>query len=429
MSRIKFCFFLTAALFTVISAEAQITLDYCLDRARENYPLIKKFDLVNRSEKILLSDINKGWLPRIGLFAQGTAQNSVSAFPDALKAMLDKTGTSVAGMSKLQYKAGIELNQTIWDGGYSKYQRAIERATGAQAKAVLEVEIYPIRDRVENIYFSILLLEEQMDKMQSTVSLLESNHSRIGSMVAAGIATHSDADMIEAQILTMLQQLTEAKSAYRSYRQVLELFINEDLGDKSLVRPVIQMPGDSTSARPELALFDRQIELNNERSKAINASQIPRIGFFAQVYYGNPGLNMFQSMMKRDLSFNAMAGVKVTWNIDAFYSGNTSRKRLVTASDMINSDRDRFLFDNALKSTREYGKIEGLRKIIEEDNRIVELRGNVRRAAESQLNHGIIDTTALLAKITDENNAILNHAFHEIQLLQTICQLKNTLNR
>ena len=64
-----------------------------------------------------------------------------------------------------------------------------------------------------------------------------------------------------------------------------------------------------------------------------------------------------------------------------------------------------------------------------DDSRIVELRTNVRRAAESQLTNGVIDTTDLLGKLTDENRARLDASYHRIQLLQHIYQLKHTVNQ
>ena len=189
------------------------------------------------------------------------------------------------------------------------------------------------------------------------------------------------------------------------------------------------MPENNESARPELSLFDQQTALNVAREKAIDASIMPRAGFFTQAYYGYPGFNYFESMSNRNLSFNIMAGVKVSWNVDALYTRNINKKKLSLNSKMIEVERDNFLFNSDLQSTREKSEIEGMRAIMKEDSRIVELRRNVRRSAESQLNNGVIDATALLTKINDENQAKLNAAYHRIQLAQNIYKLKNTLNQ
>ena len=416
-------------LTVTMTGYADVTLDYCLQRAEENYPEIKKYGLLERTSELSLEEINRGWWPRLGVSAQANVQNIVPAFPDILRNMLAQNGFELKGMGKLQYKAAAELNQTIWDGGASKAQRAIERASLGESKAALDVELYAIRGQVESIYFGILLLQEQTKQTESTLELLSSNLQRIESMVRNGTAMQSDADMVEAQRLTLKQTLAEARNAMKGYRDVLSVYIGEDLKGSNLICPDAEMPEYRDSKRPELALFDRKIDSNAARLKAIDASVMPHIGFFTQAYYGYPGYNYFEGMTNRNLSFNIMAGVRVSWNVESLYTKDTKRRKLTLNSDMVNADREKFLFNSRLQSARENREIEAIRDVMKEDSRIVELRQNVRRSAESQLRNGIIDATALLSKINDENQARLNSAYHNIQLIQNIYKLKNTLNQ
>ncbi|MDE5836089.1 MAG: TolC family protein [Paramuribaculum sp.] len=416
-------------IYVNISGVANITLDYCLQRAEENYPVIKKYGLLETYSELNLSDINRGWLPRIGFTAQGNVQNIVPAFPTALTDILSHTGFNIKGMSKLQYKIAAELNQTVWDGGASKSNREIERASSAESKAAIDVELYAVRSQVENLFFGILLIQEQLKQTESTLNLLSANLQRLQSMVKNGTAMQSDADMVEAQYLTLKQNIAEATSAIIGYKNVLAIYIGEEIHNKEFICPDASIPESMESARPELNLFERRIELNQAREKAIQASLMPRIGFFTQAYYGYPGYNYFESMINRNLSFNILAGIRVSWNIEPLYTKNINRKKLLLSSEMINADRDIFLFNSQLQSSRENSEINGLREVIKEDGRIVELRRNVRLSAESQLKNGIIDATALLSKINDENQANLNSAYHQIQLIQNIYKLKNTLNR
>ena len=156
---------------------------------------------------------------------------------------------------------------------------------------------------------------------------------------------------------------------------------------------------------------------------------MPKIGLFAQAYYGYPGLNYFQSMMNRDLSFNIIGGIKLSWNLDALYTSGNSRKRLELARRNVASDRETFELNTRIQTSAEMADIRGLQEAMERDSQIIELRSNVRRAAESQLTNGVIDTTALLTKLTDENQAQLTARYHQIQLLQRIYKLRNTLNQ
>ena len=419
------------ALLLIIAASlhAQVTLERCVELARENYPLIQKYDLIAQTREIDLSDINKGWLPQIDVYGQGTVQNVVPSFPDALADMMSRTGVDMSGLGKLQYKVGIDLNQTIWDGGVSKSRREIARADNAASKAALDIQLYAIRERVENLFFGVLLIDEQIKQTQSTQALLQSNLDRLRAMKSNGTAMQSDIDMVEAQYLVISQQLIQAQSNSQSYRRMLGIFTGMDMSGLQLEKPEAKMPDNQTPNRPEMSMFDAQAMANTARMGNITSSLMPKIGLFAQAYYGYPGFDYFKSMMNRNLSFNVLAGVKVSWNIGSFYTKKNSERRLQLAAETIAADRDVFLFNTSLQTQSQADRISELRDIMNEDSRIVELRSNVRKAAESQLENGVIDATALLTKITDENQARLTSSYQEIQLIQSIYQLKYTLNR
>lgn len=420
---------LLAAMLMPVHGNAAITLEECLDKARENYPLVAKYGLVEHTASIELSDINKSWLPRVGVYAQATAQNKVPGLPDALQNVLAQMGQESRGIGLVQYKAGVDVTQTVWDGGASRTQRAVERARTHESQAALDVEMYAVRERVMNLFFGILLFDEQIARTENTVTLLRASRTLMESMLKGGVAMQSDVDMLEAQELSLLQQVTSARNAAKGYRDMLSLYVGENLDSEELVRPHAEMPADLESRRPELELFRARNLVSDARVAAVNSSVMPKIGLFAQAYYGYPGFNYFDSMINRNLSFNILAGVKVSWSIDTFYTRDNSRRRLALAAESTDADREVFLFNNRLQATSQVDAIEGLRAVMADDNRIVELRTSVRRAAESQLANGVIDATALLAKITDENQARLTASYHEIELLQAIFQLKNTLNR
>lgn len=428
MTRRNISAFLLAGCCAVYSY-AGVTVEQCVEAARDNYPLIQKYDILNQSRQLDLSDINKSWLPQIGVYAQGTAQNAVPSFPDGLSHMLEQIGTEMSGLGKLQYKIGVDFSQTIWDGGSSKASRAIAESENASRVAALDTELYAVRQRVENLFFGILLIEEQIKQAELTKKLLERNLEKLKAMKAHGAAMQSDMDMVEAQMLTVSQQVIQAKSQAQSYRKLLGLYTGRSVEGENLVKPELEIPAALTSNRPEMNLFEARIKANDARLGSIKASLMPRIGFFAQAYYGYPGFNYFKSMLNRDMSFNIMAGVKISWNIGSFYTKGNNELKLRLANNDIAADRDLFLFNTGLQIESQTEQISELRDIMKDDARIVSLRQNVRAAAESQLNNGVIDATALLTKITDENLARINSTYHEIQLLQSIYQLKYILNR
>lgn len=408
---------------------AGVTLDQCVEKAIENYPLTKRYALTLQSGRLDLSNIDKDWLPKINAYAQATIQNNVPELPTALTSMLAATDFDIPGLRKDQYKIGIDLNQTIWDGGVSAAQRRLAESSTEKALLANEVELYAVKERVEALFFGILLTDEQIKQTDLTIGLLENNLKKLKSLHANGAAMQSDVDAVEAQLLSTRQNRSKLQSAAQSQRSMLELYTHIPLNGETLICPSANEPSTFEPDRPELRMLDANLAEIESRQRLLNTSTMPRIGFFAQTFYGYPGYDYFKSMTSRDWTINAIAGIKLSWTIDSFYTRKNDRAKLAIAANETELNRDVFLFNTNLQATSQSTEIENLKALIADDSRITELRTSVRKAAESQLANGVIDTTALLDKITAEASAELNAAYHRIELIQTIYKLKHTLNR
>ena len=420
---------LCGCLLAGLSAGAQVTLDECRRLAREHYPEIRQYDLVRRTEEYTLSNARRAWLPQLSLAAQATWQTEVPSFPNALAGMLVQQGIDMPGMNKDQYKAALELNQTLWDGGKSEADKRIARAEAAEQARSADVDLYALQGRVDNLFFGILLLDERIAQTRLTLDLLRSNLEKVRALQRNGVAMQSDADAVEAELLTVNQQLTQVTASRDSYRRMLEIFTGRPLDGERLERPDASEPRSMESSRPELALFDATADKLTAQERLVKAATRPRFGLFAQGYYGYPGMDYFQSMMSPDWSWNAMAGVKMSWNFGAYYTRKNSLAKLRTAKEQVEVQREIFLFNTRLQTAEESGDIARLRKALADDDRIVALRRSVREAAESKLRNGVIDTDDLLRKITDEAAAATARSAREIELLKTIYELKHTINR
>ena len=416
---------LAAASMTTLHGQ---TLDECRRLAREHYPEIRQYDLIALTEQYDLSNAARAWIPQVTLSGQASWQSDTPTFPGALGEILASRGMQMEGIRQEQYRAAIDVSQTIWDGGHTRAAKEMARAEAAEERQRTEVDLYALQSRVDDLYFGILLLDERLTQTTAQISLLESNLARMRSCVANGLATQSDANAIEAELLTVRQTREQIETSRASYGRMLELFIGQPLAAEGLERPAEPALGDG-SQRPELALFEARDQRIDVQHQALNSALMPRFSAFAQGYYGYPGLDMFQSMRSSEGNLNALVGVRMSWNIGAFYTRRNDLGKLRTARQQIGIQRDIFHFNTRLQTTREEGEIARLRKAVASDSRIVELRRAVRMAAESQLENGVIDTTDLLRKITDETTAMLNRSTHEIELLQALYQLKHTLNQ
>ena len=414
----------TLCLSPVFSLSAQ-TLEECHRAAEQNYPLIRQYDLIEKTTKLTVSNIQKGWLPQISASAQATYQSDVASFPDQLLGMYQQLGIDMKGLKKDQYRVGIDISQTIIDGGAISSQKAIVREQGNVQAAQTEVNLYHIRKRVNEMYFSLLMLDNQIQLNKDLQELLLGNEKKLASMVKMGTAAESDLQNVKAERLNVVQQMTNLDSQRRSLQTMLSLFCNMEV--KTVQKPTIT-ESSSVNRRPEIRLFDAQLSLANAQEKALNAALMPRLGVFAQGFYGYPGYNMFEDMMSHNWSWNGLIGARLTWNIGALYTRHNDKAKIQLQRDMTETIREEFLFNNRLEQIQQNESISRYKKLMADDEEVISLRSAVRKAAESKLSHGIIDVNDLVREINQENAAKVQQSMHEIQMLKEIYDNKYTMN-
>ncbi|MCD7794752.1 MAG: TolC family protein, partial [Alistipes sp.] len=322
---------LCCCIFATLGARAQLTLDECRRLAREHYPEIRQYDLIRQTVEYTLSNARRAYLPQLSLTAQATWQTAVTDFPDALKNMLTQQGIAIPGLNKDQYKVMLELNQTIWDGGKSSADKQLAHAESAEQQRSTDVDLYALEGRVDDLYFGILLLDERIGQTRLTLELLRSNLDKVRALQRNGVAMQSDADAVEAEMLSVNQQLTQVEASRDSYRRMLAVFIGRELDNERLLRPDAAEPAAAEPNRPELALFDAKIDKFAAQESLVKSSTRPRFGLFAQGYYGYPGLNFMQDMLSSDWSWNAVVGVRMSWNFGGYYTRRNSLGKLRTA--------------------------------------------------------------------------------------------------
>lgn len=417
MKRLILSWLIALCPICLLSAQS---LEECRRLAREHYPAIRQYDLISQSEKYNLSNAAKAWLPQLSLSAQATWQSEVSEFPEAFNYLLESQGQSIPGMQHDQYKLAVEVRQNIWDGGQYEANRSTVTAEADEQRRRTDIDLYELSTRVEDIYFGILLLDENIAQTQALVTLLESNLSHVRAFVRNGAALQSDADAVEAELLSARQSLRRIESSRAGYRRMLELFIGQPLSSGGLQRPDEPALDACTFKRPELSLLDAQDLKLDARMMSVKASVMPRIGAFAQGYYGYPGLNMFQSMTSTEWSPGVVVGLSLSWNLSSLYTRRDRLAELSVARRQIELQRDMFLFNMHLQQIQDDAEIGRLRETVSDDARIVELRRSVRLSAESKFDNGVIGTSELLQKISEETEAQLSLSSHEIELLRTL---------
>ena len=426
-----------AQVLSTNSAQAQ-TLEECLQAAERNYPLIQQYGLIEKTTELTVANIQKGWLPQISASAQATLQSDVTAFPDQIQKVYQQMGVDMQGLRKDQYRIGIDIQQTVFDGGAIRSQKAIAREQGKVQAAQNEVNLYNVRKRVNEMYFGLLLIDEKMVLNKDLQELLAQSEKKLASMVKSGTAAESDYQNVKAERLNVAQQMTGLEAQRNALARMLSAFCGievkapeKPVPSVAVVQPLgsaASLVEEQTGQRPELRAIDAQLRLVDAQEKALNAALMPKLGVFAQGYYGYPGYNMFEDMMSHKWSLNGMIGARLTWNIGALYTRKNDKAKLNVQRSMYNVQRETFLFNNHLEQIQQNENILRYKKLMADDEEIISLRSSIRKAAESKLSHGIIDVNDLVKEINNENAARVQQTVHEIEMLKEFYDLRYTTN-
>ena len=417
----------TLLLFSAAPCMAQ-SLEECQHAAERNYPLIQQNDLISRTTELTVANIQKGWLPQLSASAQATYQSDVVSWPEQVKTIYSSMGIDMKGLRKDQYKIGIDVSQTVYDGGAISSQKEIARRQGVVDAAQTEVTMYQVRRRVNEMYFGLLLLDEQIRLNADLQTVLESNERKLKAMYERGTAAESDYLSVKAERLNVRQQAGNLQSQRRSLAAVLSAFCGIEVTKVEMPKGDATVAQQQTGQRPELRAIDAQISLADAKERLLKASLMPKLSVFASGFYGYPGYNMFEDMMKRDWSLNGMIGARLSWNIGALYTHKNDKAKIQLQRDMAETSRKVFLFNNNLEQMEQNEAIARYRSLMKDDEEIISLRSSVRKAAESKLAHGIIDVNDLVKEINAENTARVQQTVHEIEMLKEIYELKFPTN-
>lgn len=401
------------------SAYSQLTVESCWKKAAQHYPLSAQLQLINNNGRLDNTNANLRYLPQVSISGKGTAQTEVMQLPVNIP--------GIDEISKFQYSGVIEVNQIIWDGGATRSQKRISAASSKVEKSKLVVDLYTLNERINRLFFGILLTEEQLKQNSIFQDELQTNYRRYLSLVQNGLASQSDLDLIKVEQLNADRQRIELSSALRTYREILSEMIGEPLpGNVTLVKPdYSNFSTDNKSIqRPEIALFDAQSDLLLSQKNALISGIRPRLNLFGQGLLGYPGINQFQN----EYSDWLVAGVRLGWELGGFYSLRNNYAKIENNIGRLKKEKETFLFNTKLQIMQQKNEIDKYKELIKMDDEIIALRNDVKNASEARVENGTISVTDLIKDINAVNLAIQEKSLHEIQLLISIYNLKNSIN-
>ncbi len=384
-----------------------LTIEDCYQLAKENYPLVKQRELITKSKEFSIQNIANGLLPQINFMGQATYQSAVTKIP------IKVPGMDVPELSKDQYKVYGEVTQSIYDGGLIKEQKKLQEANSAVEEQKLEVDLYTLKERINQLFFGALLVNEQVQQNDLLKKNIEAGLNKTKAAIEYGTALKSSADVLKAELLNADQHAIELQASHKAYLKMLGLFINQSLDENvELVKPKSK-PILQEIQRPELLLFNCQQKAYDAQKNIISAKNRPKLGLFFQGGIGRPGLNF----LSNSLDPYYIGGIRLNWSLSGLYNAKNDKALLENNRKNIDIQRETFLFNTNLSLNQETEEINKLKALLHSDDDIIVLRTNVKNTALGQLENGVITSNDYVREVDAEDMARQNKSLHEIQLL------------
>lgn len=394
-------------MFNGMGQVTSIALDDCQELAMQNYPTVKSYELIKQSGEFSVSNAKSGFLPAISINGQYTYQSDVTKLP------IELPNIAIPEISKDQYKVYGEVSQVLYDGGATRNKKDAAIAQSAIEEESLTTELYNIRERVNEIYFGILLLDRQIEQNKLMKQDIKAGLEKIEAAYANGTVLKSNVDAVKAEIVKAGQREIELTAARRSYMKMLSMYVNMELDDKTELQVPPQISINDKIVRPELDLFDARMHGIEVQTSLISSKNLPRLNVFIQGGYGSPALNM----LNPDADTWYLAGVRFSYPLNGFYTMKKEKLINKISKKNISLQKDAFIFNTHLQTERQKIEVAKMQDLIKTDEEIVELRKSVKESSLVQLENGVITSSDYIREVIALDQAVQSRLLHEIQLL------------
>lgn len=395
---------------------AKLTIEQANSLARENYPLIKKKKLLLQTAQLNMDNFSKGFLPQFSVEGQATYQSVVTQID------IPMSGFDIPSPGKSQYKILLDVSQLIYDGGAIKLQKELQHLQSETNLQKIEVELYQLRMRINQLYFGVLYLTAQEKQANLLVSDIQIGIKKVAAQVKNGVALQSGLNILKAALLKAGQRKIELEATKKGMLHMLELFtganfasdvfLKKPLGSFVKLAPIIN--------RQELLLFDKKEAMLSLQSKMVNAKKQPKMQFFFRGGYGRPTLNF----LANKFDFYYLGGIRFNWLLNGLYTSKNNHELLEIKKRNVDVDKETFLLNTRAQLKGQEATIDKLKLLIKSDEEIIILRESVKQTAQVQLKNGVIMVDDYMRAINAEDQARQAFSTHNLQLLQAIIEYK-----
>ncbi len=392
----------------------RLSLEECYQLAKANYPAVKKMDLIAKTAGYDIRNANKRLLPQVSFSGQATYQSQVIDYGGLLGSNVSSMGIHPPVLSKDQYKIQGEISQILYDGGSIRHQKELVAAGSELQDQNLETSLYTLNSRINNIFFSVLLMDAQLKQNELNKATLQTQIQKTGAALENGVAFRSNVDELKAEIVNIEMAGTEYRSNRAAYLKMLSLFTGTELTEATQLVIPETAALETGINRPELRAFDLQNAIYDIQKKDLKSGYLPQVSAFFQGAYGKPTLNILENKFGPWY----ITGVRFSWSLGNLYTLADKKSTLLLNQQSVEADRETFLLNTRLDLTQQDENVRKYLELIRQDEEAIALRESVTKSAEAQLNNGVITTHEYIQKVNAEHLARQHKILHGIQLLQ-----------
>ncbi|HRG03257.1 MAG: TolC family protein [Paludibacteraceae bacterium] len=407
----RLLFFIVIFLTILPVRSQEITLAACQEQARANFPLTRQQGLIDQVTKNTIEALMAQYFPQFRLSGQASYQSDVTKIdlnmPDGFPKI------DIPTPEKDQYKLYLDVSQTIFGGGSLGVQQQFTKAEAEVNKQRIEVELYKLRDKINQVYFGILLADEQQKQTDILKNDLNTALEKVKVMVKNGVSLETNQFNLEAELITINQNIKNIELGRSALLEILGKLIGKDLDKETqLTKPgTIRLKSDFV--RPELTLIDLQKNTLSLQNLQLAAQNVPEISLFLQGGWGKPALNLFSTKFEPYY----LGGVRLQWNISRLYTILRERRIIETRLKMYDVEKDMFTMNNDIEQTQQLSKINQLNLSLKSDDELIALRSKIKQTSQVQLENGVITSADFIRDANAENQARQKKALHEMQLI------------
>lgn len=388
-------------------AQENLTLERCYELVEKNYPLAKQNNLLQNQSELETIVLAKDKLPKVSLNAQATYQSDVTQVPFSMP------GVTIVPLNNDQYRATVDVNQLIYNGGAIKAQTQLKVSQNKSQQQIIAVNLYQLKIQVNQYYFGLLLAQEKQELLQAKKVLLQEKSKEIQTAVKFGAVLPASEQVIEAEIININQQLDDITFEQLKLRKHLELLTGQAFNTTVIVtKPMLNMK-KSNGIRPEITLFDLQNQQIEAAQKVITTTNAPKLNAFVQGGYGNPALNMLSNSFETFY----MTGLRLNWTLFDWNKTKKEKEVLELSKQIILTEKETFVVNQNRQLNEFNFEIDKINAQLKSDVEIIQLREKVVQSAASQMNNGVITSSDYLNEVTHLFESKITEKTHHIQLL------------